>query len=133
MLRFIKQWPFLTLGLVTFALFLAVEFWGSAEGGNCTSSGSATLSPDGNVISYQESGGCSAQHPALLIPILRVLVIPLLLMRYFEMFTGIGFLPWPLQLLIALPLLFLPYLAADLLIRSIRQAWASRRSIRPRA
>ena len=85
---FLLSWPFLSVGLFTFALFLAVERFGK-------------LRP--------------------LIPILRVLVAPLWLMRTLEMVVGIGSLPGPLQLLVALPLLFLPYVVADLLLRSARR------------
>jgi hypothetical protein len=51
-----------------------------------------------------------------LIPVVRVLIIPLWLMRTLEMVVGMGSWPMPLQYLIALPLLFVPYVAADLLL-----------------
>jgi hypothetical protein len=60
-------------------------------------------------------------------PVLRVLIMPLWLMRTLEMIVGIGFWPGPAQLVIALPLLFLPYLLADLAL-----GWA-RRYVGPRA
>jgi hypothetical protein len=86
---FLLAWPFLSVGLFTFGLFVAVERVGEP------------LRP--------------------LVPVLRVLVVPLWLMRTLEMVVGIGYWPGPLQLLIALPLLFLPYVAADLLLRSARR------------
>ncbi len=86
---FLRSWPFLSLGVLTFGLFLAVEAFGEP------------LRP--------------------LVPVLRVLVVPLWLMRTLEMVVGIGSWPGTLQLLIALPLLFLPYVAADLLLRAARR------------
>jgi hypothetical protein len=62
----------------------------------------------------------------LLVPILRVLIVPLWFMRNLEMMVGLGFLPWPIQLPLALPLLFLPYVATDLLLRRARQWYAHR-------
>ena len=93
--RFVLRRPFLSVGLLTFAAFLAVEIFGM---------------------------------PAALAGLLRVLIAPLSLMRTIEMFLGLGFLPGPLQLVVALPLLFLPYLAADWLLERAR-----RRRSRPRA
>ena len=86
---FVRAWPFLILGFLTFGLFLALEGLGEP------------LRP--------------------LLPVLRVLIVPLWLMRTLEMVAGIGYWPGPLQLLIALPMLFLPYVAADLLLRSARR------------
>ena len=60
-----------------------------------------------------------------LAPVLRVLVAPLWLMRTLEMAAGMGTWPGPLQVLVALPLLFLPYVAADLLLRSARRRRAA--------
>ena len=91
---FLRTWPFLTFGLLTFGFFLAVEGFGEP------------LAP--------------------LLPALRVLIVPLWLMRTFEMLVGIGYLPGPVQLVVAFPLLFLPYVAADLLLR-----WARRRRVAP--
>ena len=54
---------------------------------------------------------------AFLIPALRVLVVPLWAMRTLEMILGIGYWPGALQWLVALPLLFLPYAAADVLLQ----------------
>lgn len=54
-------------------------------------------------------------------PVVLLLIMPLWLMRTLEMFTGIGLLPWPLQLVTALPLLFLPYVAIDLLNQWLRR------------
>jgi hypothetical protein len=56
-----------------------------------------------------------------LIPVVRVLIIPLWLMRTLEMVVGMGSWPMPLQYLIALPLLFVPYVAADLLLGRVRR------------
>ena len=92
---FLQTWPFLSLGLVTAALFLAVEGFG--------------------------------ERVAPLIPVVRVLIIPLWLMRTLEMIVGIGFWPRPLQYLIALPLLFAPYVAADLLLRQVRRCLVKHR------
>ncbi len=88
---FLRTWPFLSLGVLTFGLFLAVEGIGEPL------------------------------RPA--VPALRVLIAPLWLMRTLEMVVGIGSWPGPLQLLVALPLLFLPYVAADLFLRSARRRW----------
>jgi hypothetical protein len=65
------------------------------------------------------------EPPRPLVAVLRVLVVPLWLMRTLEMLVGIGGWPAPLQFLVALPLLFLPYLAADLLLRLARRQWVS--------
>jgi hypothetical protein len=92
--RFVRTWPFLTLGLSTFGFFVAVEVLGEP------------LRP--------------------LVPILRVLIVPLWLMRTLEMIVGLGFWPWPIQLPLALPLLFVPYIAADLLLRRARQWYGHR-------
>ena len=87
---FLRTWPFLTVGLLTAGLFLAVSALG---------------------------------EPAeFLIPVLRVLIIPLWLMRTMEMIVGIGSWPMPLQYLIALPLLFVPYVTADLLLGHFRRS-----------
>ena len=80
---FPRTWPFLTLGLFTFLLFLAVGNFG------------AVLQP--------------------LVPVLRVLIVPLWVMRTVEMLLGMGGWPGHLQLVVALPLLFAPYILADLL------------------
>ena len=86
---FLRTWPFLSLGVLTFGLFLAVEALG--------------------------------KPPWPLLPALRALVAPLWLMRTLEMVVGMASWPGPLQLFVALPLLFLPYVAADLLLRSARR------------
>ena len=93
---FLRTWPFLTLGFVTFGLFLAVEGFGPERLGQ-------------------------------LVPALRVLIVPLWLMRTLEMLVGIGSWPSPLQLIVALPLLFLPYVAADLLLGWARRRWVVHR------
>jgi hypothetical protein len=61
-------------------------------------------------------------------PLLRVLILPLWLMRTLEMIIGIGFWPGPVQLLIALPLLFLPYVLADLALALLRRHLGSARA-----
>ena len=86
---FLRRWPFLSLGLVTAGLFLAVEGFGEP------------VEP--------------------LIPVVRILIIPLWFMRTLEMVVGIGSWPAPLQYLIAIPLLFTPYVATDLLLRQLRR------------
>src|SRR5688500_18751430 len=55
---FLRSWPFLSLGLVTVGLFLAVEGFGERVG--------------------------------FLIPVVRILIMPLWLMRTLEMIVGIG-------------------------------------------
>jgi len=92
--RFVARWPFLTIGLATFALFLLAE----------------AIRP--------------LQAP--LGPLLRVLIVPLWLMRTLEMIAGIGLWPGPAQLLIALPLVFLPYVLADLALGWLRRHIRSR-------
>ena len=87
--------PFLSLGLFTFAAFLAAELVGIP--------------------------------PALAGP-LRILIAPLWVMRTIEMFLGLGSLPGPVQLVIALPLLFLPYVAADWLLGRARRLRATHRA-----
>lgn len=120
LLRLIIRWPFTTLGLITFALFFVAPMLGIVESGSCSSSGSGAVSSDGTVIYHQESSSCTVWYPASLKPVVNLLILPLWFMRLMEMSTGIGFLPWPLQLPLALPLLFLPYVAVDLLIRRLR-------------
>jgi hypothetical protein len=83
--------PFLCLGLLTFAAFLAVEVFGM---------------------------------PSALAGALRILIAPLWAMRTVEMWLGLGFLPGALQLIVALPLLFLPYVLADWLLGRARRRQA---------
>lgn len=85
----VARWPFLTFGLITFALFLLAEA----------------------IPRFQDA----------LAPILRILIMPLWLMRTLEMVVGIGYLPGWIQLFSALPLLFLPYVAADLVLGRLRR------------
>jgi hypothetical protein len=94
---FLRSWPFLSLGLVTVGLFLAVEGFGERVG--------------------------------FLIPVVRILIIPLWLMRTLEMIVGIGSWPSPLQYLVALPLLFTPYIATDLLLRQVRRRGVAHREV----
>jgi hypothetical protein len=96
-LALLTDWPLLSLGLVTFGLFLAVE-------------------------AFTES-------LAFLIPTLRVLIVPLWAMRTLEMVLGIGNWPGALQFLVALPLLFLPYVAADLLLQCGKKHRSARHAV----
>jgi hypothetical protein len=58
-----------------------------------------------------------------LVPLVRVFSVPLWLMRTLQMLVGIDSWPGPLQVVVALPLLFLPYVAADLLLQRARRRW----------
>jgi hypothetical protein len=98
MRRLVSRHPFLLFGLLTFGLFLAIETTGDA---------------------FPETA-----LGAALISALRVLIVPLWLMRTLEMVVGIGWWPGPLQLVVALPLLFLPYVLADLLLARLRRRGA---------
>jgi hypothetical protein len=91
--RFIKNWPFLTVGLVTFALFVGLEAVGDA--------GRDTPIAQG------------------IIPMLRVLIVPIWAMRYLEVFVGMGAWPLPAQLFVAAPVLFTPYVLADIAFQRI--------------
>ena len=86
---FLRNWPFLSVGLLTLAFGLALEVFGEPF------------------------------RP--LVPFVRVLIVPLWLMRTLEMVVGIGSWSGPLQIVVALPLLLLPYVAADLLLRRARR------------
>ena len=90
----LRRHPFLTIGLVTFGLFLLVEWTPYA-------------------------------HPAVVL-ILRMLIAPLWLMRTLEMIVGMGRWPGIAQLLVALPLLFAPYVLADWALARGRARRASR-------
>jgi hypothetical protein len=65
--------------------------------------------------------------PALAAP-LRALIAPLWVMRTIEMFLGLGYLPGPAQFVLALPLLFLPYVAADWLLGRARRRHRAHRA-----
>lgn len=78
---------FLFLGLLTSGLFLVLE----------TASEAAKASPAGEVL----------------VGVMRVMIIPMWLMRDLEMLLGMGAWSLSLQLVIALPILFAPYLLAD--------------------
>jgi hypothetical protein len=91
---FIKRHPFLVLGIVTLGLFVATE----------TMSDTAKGSGLGVII----------------INLFRVLIVPMWLMRTLEMLLGMGGWPMPLQLLVALPILFAPYVLADYLLQKVR-------------
>ena len=91
MYRFVRNWPFLCLGFLTLGLFIGVEAMG--EPARTTLVGEA------------------------LVAIVRVLVVAMWLMRYLELFLGMGRLPQVFQLLVAVPLLLAPYVAADLSLR----------------
>ena len=86
---FLRSWPFLSVGLLTFAFGLALEVFG--------------------------------EPLRALVPFVRVLVVPLWFMRTLEMLVGVGSWPGPLQIVVALPLLLLPYVAADLLFQRARR------------
>ena len=64
-------------------------------------------------------------HPAVL-SILRVLIAPLWLTRTLQMMVGMGTWPVIAQLIVALPLLFAPYLFADWALARARVRRASR-------
>ena len=65
--------------------------------------------------------------PPALRGVLRVIIVPLWLMRTLEMVVGVGSLPGAIQLVVALPALFLPYAAADWLLWRARRRWDSGR------
>ena len=90
----LRQHPFLLFGLLTFAIFLTGEAMSDA----------AIATPAGQVLAGA----------------LQVLVAPLWMMRNLEMLLGMGSWPVPLQLIVALPLLFLPYVLADYALRRLR-------------
>ena len=87
----VSRHPFLMIGLATFTLFLVVEF-----------------------------GPQRLQAPPIVMPVLRVLLVPLWFMRALEMFLGMGAWPAIAQLLVALPLLFAPYVLADWVLTRVR-------------
>ena len=93
---FVKRHSFLLLGIATFGLFVVMGI----------ASDAAKASGVGHSI----------------IDVLRVLIVPLWLMRDLEMLLGMGGWPGPLQLLVALPILFAPYFLADYLIQRARNA-----------
>jgi hypothetical protein len=95
----VKRYPFLLLGIATFGLFLAAELVGDA----------AKTSELGRAV----------------ITALRVLIIPLWLMRDLEMLLGFGNWPGPVELVIGLPFLFAPYVLADYLLYRARAALPS--------
>jgi hypothetical protein len=99
----LQRHPFLTVGLTTFALFLLVE---SIPGGIHTT--------------------------PLVGPIVRVLIAPLWVMRTLEVIVGMGTWPGIAQLVVALPLLFAPYMLVDWVLarvrarRALRSVWTFR-------
>ena len=95
MRAFVRRHPFLLAGLATFGLFLFLE----------------TLSPAARATTV------GAAFAALV----RVLVAPLWLMRTVQMMLGIGAWPAILQLAIALPLLFAPYVLLDWILSRARR------------
>jgi hypothetical protein len=104
MRRLTRRHPFLLIGLLTFGLFLALE-------------------AAGDTVRESTLG-------AVALSAVRVLIVPLWLMRTLEMIVGIGSWPAPLQVLVALPLLFLPYVLADAgLARLWRRAERARRPL----
>ena len=97
MRSWVRRHPFLLIGLATFAFFLVVE-----------------------------SVPSTVRDAPVAITILRVLVAPLWLMRILEMMLGMGTWPGIAQFLVALPLLFAPYVLADWVLARIRTRRASR-------
>jgi hypothetical protein len=71
--------------------------------------------------------GESGHLPSGLVELVRVLTVPMWLMRMIQMLVGIGSLPEPAQLLVAVPLLFLPYAGADWVLWRIRHRADSHR------
>jgi hypothetical protein len=90
----VKRYPFLLLGIATFGLFLATGLVSDA----------AKTSELGRIV----------------VTVLRVLIIPLWLMRDLEMLLGLGNWPGPVDLVIGFPLLFAPYVLADYLLYRAR-------------
>ncbi len=88
----VRRFPFLTVGLLTAGLFLLTA-------------GANNVAGDAAVVR-----GLTA--------IVRVLIIPMWLMRDLEMILG-GRLPFAVPLFVDLPLLFTPYLVADLVLRKL--------------
>ena len=80
----LRRHPFLTMGLATFVLFVLVE----------------------------AIPGAIQATPSVIL-MLRVLMVPLWLMRTLEMSVGMGAWPGIVQLVLALPLLFAPYVLTD--------------------
>ena len=95
----VKRYPFLLLGIATFGLFLATGLV----------SDTAKMSEVGRIV----------------IALLRVLIIPLWMMRDLEMVLGLGDWPGPVELVIGLPLLFAPYIVADYVLYRARSALPS--------
>jgi hypothetical protein len=94
--RWSRQHPFLIVGLATFGLFLLVE----------------------SVSSLARVAPVATQ-------ILRVLIVPLWLMRTLELIIGVDSWPGIIQFVVALPLLFAPYVLADWVLARIRAHRAS--------
>jgi hypothetical protein len=90
----VKKYPFFLLGVATFGLFLAA---GSI-------SDAAKTSELGRVV----------------IGVLRVLIIPLWLMRDVEMLMGMGRWPGAIELVVGFPFLFAPYILADYVLSRAR-------------
>jgi hypothetical protein len=95
----VKRYPFLLLGIATFGLFLATGLVSDA----------AKTSELGRMV----------------VTVLRVLIVPLWLMRDLEMLLGFGNWPGAVELVIGFPLLFAPYILADYLLYRARAALPS--------
>ena len=95
----VKKYPFFLLGVGTFGLFLAT--------GSIT--GAAKMSEVGRVV----------------IGVLRVLIIPMWLMRDLEMLVGMGSSPGAVELVVGLPFLFAPYVLADYVLSRARATFFS--------
>jgi hypothetical protein len=61
-----------------------------------------------------------AVRTPVVMQLLRVVLVPLWLMRTLEMFVGMGSWPGILQLIVAMPLLFAPYVLADWVLARAR-------------
>ena len=94
MRAFARRHFFLLVGIATFGLFVLFE-----------------LLPDAWLATPAAKA---------FLAVVRVLVVPLWLMRTFEMMLGMGTWPGVLQLAVALPLLFAPYLLLDWIVARAR-------------
>ena len=93
-MRFVRRHPFLIIGLVAFGLFLLVELMPEA----------ARVTSPGRVL----------------MAVVRVIAAPLWAARTIEVMLGMARWPAVLQWLVALPLLFAPYLLLDWILNRFR-------------
>ena len=94
MRAFVRRHVFFFAGIATFGLFLLIE-----------------VMPDPWLTTFV--GGT-------FLAVVRVLIIPLWLMRTLQMMLGMGTWPGILQLAVALPLLFAPYVLLDWIVARSR-------------